>query len=212
MIESFLVVLDQLAGATSDVVDRNAVSAETAGDVHVLHSCERVEEVGEGVTLVEGVHEVADVRCRLLQDVVAGEHDVGVVEVEADVTRRVAGGVDNAEATAGECNDLVVREKAVGGRLGAHGRLARGSKPECIAVGCGCSSAFHVLELICHPLVVTRSRHLIEQVVVVLMHGDPGAGRLADPAAQSSVVRMEVRDHDALDVGHRMPDLGEPCV
>ncbi len=121
MIESLLVMLDQLAGPTSDVVDRNAVSAETAGDVHVLHPCERVEEIGEGVAFVEGVHEVADVRCCLLQDVVAGEHDVGVVEVEADVTRRVAGGVDNAEASAGECDDLVVREKAVGSRSGPTG-------------------------------------------------------------------------------------------
>lgn len=146
MIESLLVMLDQLAGATSDVVDRNAVSAETAGDVHVLHPCERVEEIGEGVTFVEGVHEVADVRCCLLQDVVAGEHDVGVVEVEADVARRVAGGVDNAEAAAGECDDLVVGEKAVGSGLGAHGRLARGRQFECIAVGFRRSSAFHVLE------------------------------------------------------------------
>ena len=114
VIESLLVMLDQLAGAATDVVDRNAVCTETAGDVHVLHPCERVEEIGEGVTLVEWVHEIADVWCRLLQDVVTGEHDVGVVEVEADVTRRVAGGVDNAEAAAGQRDDLVVREKAVG--------------------------------------------------------------------------------------------------
>ena len=205
-------MLDQLAGAATDVVDRNAVSAETAGDVHVLHACERVEEVGEGVSPVEWVHEIADVWCGLLQNVVAGEHDVGVVEVEADVTRRVAGGVDNAEAAAGECDDLVVDEKAVGSGLGAHRRLTRGSQSEGITVSCGRSGTFHVVELVRHPLLVTRSGHLIEQVVVVLVHGDPSAGCLADPSAQSGVVRMEVRDHDALDVGHRMPDLGEPRV
>ncbi len=99
-----------------------------------------------------------------------------------------------------------------GADSGAYWRLTRGSQSEGITVSCGRSGTFHVVELVRHPLLVTRSGHLIEQVVVVLVHGDPGAGCLADPSAQSGVVRMEVRDHDALDVGHRMPDLGEPRV
>ena len=103
------------------------------------------------------------------------------------MTRRVAGGVDNAEAAAGQRDDLVVREKAVGSGLGAHRRLTLGRQFECITVGFGGSSAFHVLELVGHPFVVACSRHLIEQVVVVLMHGDPGAGRPRGPRPHSPV-------------------------
>lgn len=141
---------------------------------------------------------------------VTGEHDVGVFEVEADVPGCVAGGVDGAQPAAGEGDQFVVDDNAVGSRTRARGRLGGRRLLErryLLRAGPG---THHVEALKLQPLVAATRRHVREQFVVRFVHRDPRTRRLPHPSAQPGVVGMEVGEDDALHVLHRVADLLQP--
>ncbi|CDZ92660.1 hypothetical protein RHRU231_960189 [Rhodococcus ruber] len=199
VVEASFVVLDKSAGAGREVVDRLPVRGQGAPRRERADGAQRVDELAEGVAFGKREVEVAHVRGRGGEDVVAAEEDVVLLEVEAGVAGRVPGGEHRAQGAAGERDPLVGGELAVGVDVGLAGR-AFPARPleigdDLLVRGAGAAPLLGL------PLgVAVVGGHEGELAEVVLVHADPAARRLPDPAGQADVVGVEVRDDHSLDV------------
>ncbi len=216
-------VVQQFPYAGGRVGEGVLVGREHLGGRQAADAFEGVEVVAEGVgdAGVLGRLVEADVRGDPGQQVVAGEEAavagevrrVLFLQVQADVAGGVAGGPDRPQPASGEGeqlggDDLPVGDGGAQSGQGPHPAARAGGAQRCdVLLGGSGGGEFraHVVE----PHAGLGGAGAYDDLGVGGVHGDPRAGRLADPAGQAVVVGVVVGDDDAVDVGDRDAECGE---
>src|SRR5699024_404258 len=146
------------------------------------------EEVAQGIAVVGGQGELSDVRGDAGQDVITGEEHVAVGQVQAQVPGGVARCPHGAQVTSGKVDHGAVLEFPVG-----YGRSReRVDEEQCLHVLLGKARAAQLGRHDRPALFHGPVTEVLQDRDVGGVHGDPGAGGLAQTASQARVVGVEV--------------------